>query len=513
MHHDVTAFIALLLVASLVAVAVQRLRIPYTVALVLLGMGLGPLRVLSGITISPDLVLTIFLPGLLFEAAQHIHLPDFLRDARVIVTHAVPGVVLSIGLTGVGVFYGLRWLGVDVAGQPVVAACLVGAMVAATDPISVIALFRTLKVDKRLGLLLEGESLFNDGTAFVLFGILLHVAGGGEWSLASGLSRFTLVVLGGAGLGLIAGLIVERLLRTTTDHVVEIALTVVLAYGVFLLAEELHVSGVIAVVVAGMVNGNLGARDGINSFSRIALFSFWEFAAFVINSMVFLIMGLSVPIADLWATRGPIAVTAGAMLLARAVGIYALTPLATAFGRPVPRPWRHVLYWGGLRGALSIVMALSLPADFPQRELFVRIIFGVVVLSVFGQGLTVGPLVRWLGLAAQDDGDLRLLRVHLQAHRAAVERLKQLLANQEVSPRIHDALRAEQEAAIAHLQTRLEAQQTNAAAVAAEEQAADTAVRETMRLTILEAYHHQELSADAANSLLETLDADAEGAH
>lgn len=508
LQHNVTSFIELLLIASLVAIALQRFRrLPYTVTLVAVGIVLGALDVISGVHISPDLVLTLFLPALLFEAAQHIEIEDFLRDAQVIAALAVPGVVVGILVTALGVYYGLAGLGMEAGRDLFLVACLVGTMVAATDPISVIALFRRLKVHPRLALLLEGESLFNDGTAIVFFGIALEFAAGGTMTLGEGMRTFSIVVLGGAAIGFAAGLLVERALRTTTDHLAEIGLTVVLAYGVFLMAERVHVSGVIAVVVAGMVNANVGVQSGLNAFSRVALYSFWEFAAFVINSMVFLIMGLSLDLPALWADRWGILIAVGAMWVARAVAIYLMTPLTERFRRkPIPRAWYHVLYWGGLRGSLSIVLALSLPHDMPHRELLVHIVFGVVVVSCFGQGLTMAPLLVRLGVAGYSGGGpSQHLRARMRAHHAALDQLRELLAEKTVSHGTFEVLAGKLEATITDLEEQLDRALAEPGAAEQERETTERALRETMRTAILSAYHHHEISAETADLLVTEL--------
>ncbi len=515
LHHTVTAFIELLLVASFVAVVLQRFRrLPYTVTLVAVGMVLGAFDVLPGVHISPELVLLLFLPALLFDAAQHIEIREFTRHAQLILTLAVPGVIVGILVTGAGVYAGMVWLGLGEGSRLFTTACLVGAMVAATDPISVIALFRSLKVPPRLALLLEGESLFNDGTAIVFFGILLEAASGGELGVVDGIRTFVVVAFGGTAIGLAAGLMVERALRTTTDHLVELGLTVVLAYGVFLVAEAAHVSGVIAVVVAGMVNGNVGMRSGVNAFSRVALYSFWEFAGFVINSMVFLIMGITVPVGALWANRWPIVIATAAMLAARAASVYILTPLVGRFmHEPIPRSWHHILYWGGLRGSLSIVLALSLPEAFPHRELLIHVVFGIVVLSCFGQGLTIGPLLQRLGLSgAERMAAGQELRTRLRAHHAALDRLRDMLEEKTVSHATYQILAEEAEAAIAHLEDRLERELEAPGAAESELAVTEQALRETMRTAVLDAYHNHEISAEVANTLVEELAQETEAA-
>jgi len=385
--------------ASAIAVLAKRARIPYTVALVLGGVLLSLLRLplLSPLQASqrpnwltPDIILILFLPGLVFEGSLKISLRDLLHDLGPLLLLANAGVVLAMFVTG----YIVHWA----IGLPLMVALLFGAIISATDPISVLAIFQDLRMDKRLSVIIAGESLMNDGTAVVLFGILLGGIVAGKLSVLNGLGQFLLAVLGGAGLGFLFGFLASKATRTVDDPQVEITLTTIVAYGSYLLASHLHLSGVIATATAGLVVGNIG-RGGMSDRTRTALESFWEYLAFVMNSVIFLLIGLEVHIGALLHSWAPVLLAIGAVLAGRVFTVYTLVPISNLFAEKIPLRWQHVIVWGGLRGALALALALSLDNSFPNRDRVLDLAFGVVIFSILIQGLTMKPLLRLLGLA------------------------------------------------------------------------------------------------------------------
>jgi len=445
------AVVTMLVVASAVAMLARRVKLPYTIALVLAGLAMGAARgllpeaVLS-LHISETLLMAVLLPALLFEAAFHVNLTDFTANVRAILLLALPGVAVGILLAGTAFRVVLPWFDLPVT---LTVACLVGAMLAATDPVSVIALFKELGAPKRLALIMEGESLLNDGVAVVAFGVLAAAAGlgphAGEFDAAA-LLRFILVEIGGGLLiGLACGALVSWILSLTEDHLVEITLTTVAAYGAYLLADRIHASGVIAVVTAGMFCGNYGARHGMSPATRVAVVSFWEYAVFAVNSIVFLLIGMEIDLARV-ASMLPAAIVVFLILTAvRAAGIWSLTPLASRYEGPFGPGWRAVLTWGGLRGGISMVLALWLAKqdNFPLGEPIRDLVFAVVLIILLVQGTTIGLLLKRLGLvhASREREHAATLRTRMKALKAALRDLDRRFAEHAVSATAYRRLR------------------------------------------------------------------------
>jgi CPA1 family monovalent cation:H+ antiporter len=388
---DVTSFFWLLLVATLVAMMGRRLRLPYAIALVITGLVIGAPHLLPEAHLEPHTLFTVFLPPLLFEAAINLRVEELRRHWASVTVFALLGTLISTSVVGALAAWLLH--------LPVLVALAFGALISPTDPISVLAVFKRLGVGKRLSLTIEGESLFNDGVAVVLFGVLTAAATGSGASPVAGVQQFVIVVVGGAAVGGGIGWLASRVTSAFDDHLLEIMLTTVVAFGAYLGAEAVHVSGVIAVVVAGLVEGNYGMQQGMSPTSRLAVSSFWEYAAFAVNSIVFLLLGIEVTLVNLWGSIGAILVAVLIVLAARAISVYGLAPLARRFEGSFPWSWRHVLVWGGLRGALSMALALGLSRQFPHRDALVVLTFGVVAFSLLAQGLTIGALLTRLGLA------------------------------------------------------------------------------------------------------------------
>lgn len=405
-----TLIIELLLIVSVVAVVVRRLRIPYTVALVLAGL-LISWQPAPEIRLTPDLILTLFLPPLVFEAAIHVNYRRLREDLVPIVALAVPGVLISAAVVGVVVSYG--------AGIPLIAALVFGALISSTDPVAVVALFRSIGVPRRLMMLVEGESLFNDGASIVLFNVLVAAAVTGVAAQPAGelaaeaVVDFLRVAIGGIAIGASLGWIVSRIGARIDDYLVVTTVTTVLAFGSYLLAESVEVSGVLAVVAAGMVVGNLGTRQ-MTATTRIGMLSFWEYLGFVANSLIFLLIGLAVDMPQLLEQLGTISLAVIAVLLSRAVAVYGLSALVNIRAARVPLAYQHVLFWGGLRGAVGLALALSLPTAFANAELLQTMAFGVVIFTLLVQGTTMSGLLRRLKLVQHHDQELEYQRRYAQ---------------------------------------------------------------------------------------------------
>ncbi len=384
--------IGLLVVAILVAIAARRLRLPYTVGLVVAGMSLAFSHIDLGISLTHDIIFDVILPPLLFEAALNLRWGDLKRDAAPILLLSIGGVLISAGVT----YLGMRLL----LGWPAAPAIIFAVLIAATDPVAVIAIFKDLGIEGRTRLLVESESLFNDGAAAVLFALALTWISGTtpgaspQWYLLLSMAGGGVITGGLVGLGalVVAG--------RTGDHLVETAVTVAASYGAFLLAENFHFSGVLATVSAGLVVGAVGVRAtgrrlGLSRQGRLFAIEFWEFLAFLANSAVFLLIGVSASRIH-FNTLGytSLCVTILLVLLGRAASVY---PLSLALW---PSRWRiavaqqHVLFWGGLRGALGLALALSLPDSLPMRGAVVIATFGVVTFSVIVQGVSMPLLLR-----------------------------------------------------------------------------------------------------------------------
>lgn len=384
-----TAFFWLLLIAFLVAILARRFRAPYALALVITGLVIGAPRLLPDVHLDPETLFTVFLPPLLFESAINLPAGPLGRDWKPITLYALAGTIASTFIIG--------GLAAWIMGVSLGTGLVFGALISATDPISVVAVFQRLGAIKRLTLIVEAESLFNDGVAAVLYTIMLAAAAGRSLAVGSQIGAFLWTMIGGAALGAGIGWLGSRVHGALDDHLVEITLTTVMAFGSFLAAQALHVSGVIAVVAAGLVVGNYGMPTSMSANTRLAVASFWEYAAFVVNSIVFLLIGIEVAYVNWSHKAGLVLGAAGAVLVGRAV-IYPLSYLVNRLRGNVPFAWQHILFWGGLRGALSMALVLALEPKFPQRDSLVAATFGVVLFSLLAQGLTIGPLLRRLGL-------------------------------------------------------------------------------------------------------------------
>lgn len=425
--HTETSIILMMMVAVGVAVIATRLRLPYTVALVLTGLGLGQLGAFEPLHLTQELLFAVFLPGLLFEAAFHVDFAEFRKDRALILGLAVPGVMAAILLTAAILIPVSAVLPLsEEFGWP--HALVFGALIAATDPIAVVGLFRSLGAPKRLTALLEGESLFNDGTAIVVFGLIVGVVGGASASVGGVSLGFLRVVGLGAASGVVIGLLVSIVIQRVDDPMIEIMLTTIAAYAAFAGAERIGGSGVIGTVIAGMLCGNLGAR-GMGPTTRVAVESFWAYVAFALNSVIFLLIGLEVHLADLLASWPFIVSAFLAVLLGRTAVVYAASALLARGAARIPSKWRVLLSWGGLRGGLSMVLALSLPATMPHRGLLIDITFGVVLLSLLVQGLTMAPLLRFLGVGSPGPARIAYdrVRTELQTTQVALRELEEMM--------------------------------------------------------------------------------------
>ena len=367
----------------------RRVGFPYTVALVLFGLGVAAFVPETGFQITPELVLLVLLPGLVFEAAFQTDFDSLRRTGGGIALLAIPGVLISAAVVAAVLHLA--------TGLPLDLAFVVGAMVSATDPVAVISTFKRLGTPKSLSTLVEGESLFNDGTAIVVFAIALRAVQG-EVGIADAVGTFVATLVVSIAIGGIAGFLASRVVARVDDHLIETTISLLVAYGTYVIADALHESGVIATVVAGITLGSYGRRIGMSERTQEALDTVWEFIAFLLTAVVFLLVGLAITLDNLVDAAIPIAWGIGAVLVGRALVIYGLigggARLARGPGRVLERGWLHVMFWSGLRGAVAVALALSLPADFPQRTLLQGITFGIVLFTLIAQGGTIEWVVR-----------------------------------------------------------------------------------------------------------------------
>ena len=378
----------LLVVTSLVAIVTRRIGLPYTAGLVAAGIVLALLPIGIDLPLSRELIFNIFLPPLIFEAALQMPWKRLRDQLPLTITLAFLGVAISASVVAGGLHWllGWSWLG----------AAFFGVLIAATDPVSVIAAFKEMRAEPRLGMVVESESLLNDGVAAVGFSILLGLAGGGALAWT---------VLGGIASGGTVAFVLLKLAGRTEDHLVEITLTTVIAWGSFLLAEHLGASGVFAALVAGVIVGNLGWRRAISENGRGHVLGFWEYAAFLANSLLFLMIGSHEAHQPLALVSGALAVVIALTLVGRAAAVYPIALLFRPTRLRLPGPYQHVLLWGGLRGAVGLALALAVPNSVPERGQIIVLAFGVVAFSIFLQGLTMPPLLRRWKLTGQDDPD------------------------------------------------------------------------------------------------------------
>ena len=386
-------FFLILLGAAATAVRVVSWTVPVVPYPVLLAVGGVLIGLVPGLrlpAVGPDLILLVFVPGLIFEASLSLDLGELRRRAVPVTLLATAGVFLTVVLIAALAHYGI--------GLAWPSAFLLGAIVAATDPIAVVSLLRRLGAPRGLEAILDGESLFNDGTGVAVFSAVLGTIVSGHPSLVDAGLRFLYVTGGGVAVGLAAGTAAVVLLRHVAEAELEIMITLVLAYGAYLAADVVHLSGVVAVVSAGVVVARYGSRTG--RLRGTQLHGFWSLLAFVLNAILFLLVGVAMPAQRLAAVAGLALLAYLIMLLARVIPVYGLLAVADPRATSIPWRWRHMALWGGLRGALSVALALSVVGRAGVDARVSVLAYGMVILSLVVQGGLLVPVADKLGLRA-----------------------------------------------------------------------------------------------------------------
>lgn len=375
----------LIIVIAAVAIVARRLRLPYTVGLLLAGITLGLLPGNEHLRLTKELVFSFLLPPLVFEAAFNLRWPQLKADLVVVAIFATVGLAVAAAIVAFGMHGLVAW--------PLASAAIFAVLISATDPVSVIAAFKESGQTGRTRLLVESESLLNDGTAAVAFTIATSLALGGHVTVGGAIGQFLISAGGGIIAGALVALVGLLILGRTDDHLVEIVITLAVAYGAFLLAEEFHLSGVLATLTAGLLAANFGSAGSFTDKGREAVESFWEFAAFAANSVVFLLIGVRATRVAVVPFLVPTLIAIALVLVGRAVSVYGLSALFSKSRWKVDLAGQHLLFWGGLRGALALALVLGVPEDVPVLAELTVVTLGVVIFSVVIQGLTIKPFI------------------------------------------------------------------------------------------------------------------------
>lgn len=436
---DVSSFVQILVILLLVATGVgllsRWLRFPYVTGLVLAGLPIT--EVFSRrIGLEPSLVLNLFLPILIFEAAINTDISRLRNTFKPIALLAGPGAIFSSIIIAVLVKYGL--------GQAWIPALLIGVILANTDTVSMIAVFKEIPVPSRLSTIVEGETLFNDAAALVLFNLILTVDRTGSISFLEGVRELLFVAVGGSVIGLVLGYLSLLIFTRLEDPLSSLLLTVAVSLGTFQVGQSLGVSGAVAVVVAGLIFGNLGLSRTSSASERITLLSFWEYASFAANTFIFLLIGIEIVPIKLWSIAPSILFVVLAFQLGRVLSVYPLLAGLRWFDRPIPLRWQHVLFLGNIKGSLSMALALSIPFALPERGEIVLLVFGAVLFSLVGQGLSLPWLVKRLKLSnfSASRQQIEEWQAQLMTAKAAQDELDNFLKSGVLPKAIYEEMRS-----------------------------------------------------------------------
>ena len=434
MREYLEQLLVVLAIGSGIAILAKRVNAPYNVALVVVGLLLVLMDVLPRTTMDPNVVLLLFLPILVFQGALSADDVSMKRAARPILALAVPGVAISLLATATLAAWEIH--------LPFAVALLLGAVLAITDTVSVLLAFRSVRVPHKLAAIMEGESLFNDGTALVLVAVCATVVMQG-YAEPSAIARMLLIaIVAGLLLGAVGGTVGAFVLRYAPDDLTAILASLVAVFATSLLTDHLHGSAVIAVVVAGVLVGH-EMRTQLEPSRVLALQGFWEVAAFVINVWLFLLVGIQLSGDMLVREAVPILLAVMALHVGRAVAVYLCFGALHLSGQGVPWQWQHVMVFGNVKGALSMAAVLALPQNIPYRDRLIAIVFGVTLVTLLTQALPFRRFLTWLGVAGETAApEIENGRAVLIGARRAQLELDQLLAAGLISRREHAERRA-----------------------------------------------------------------------
>jgi CPA1 family monovalent cation:H+ antiporter len=439
----VIILIILLLIATVVALVTQRLRIPYVTGLVLAGLPITEL-LSRRIGLDPSLVLNLFLPILIFEASINTDISRLRSTFKPIALLAGPGSIFSSAIIAVLVKFGL--------GLDWIPALLIGVILANTDTVSMIAVFKEIRVPSRLSTIVEGETLFNDAAALISFNLVLVIYATGSLTAIQGVKELLVVALGGAVVGGVLGYLSVPIFVRLNDPLSSLLLTVALALGTFQIGQFLGVSGAVAVVITGLVFGNLGLPRSSSASDRITLLSFWEYASFGVNTFIFLLIGIEINPLTLWRILPSILLVILAYQLGRILSVYLLLAGLRWFDRPIPLRWQHILVLGNIKGSLSMALALAIPLNLPGRDNIIALVFGAVLFSLVGQGLNLPWMVKRLKISRVSDvmQEAGQLQIQLIASKAAQDELDSLLKSGVLPKAVYEELWASYQARVAN---------------------------------------------------------------
>lgn len=509
---DITVYLDLVIVVAIVAAAVRYVHIPYTVALVLTGLSLALLPHVPQLQLTPGIILTVFLPVLLFYGAYNLDLAELRANLLAVTLLAVPGVLVTAGLVGAALHLA--------TGLPWAEALIFGVIVGATDPVAVLAIFGEIGAPRRLNTIVTGESLFNDGTALVFLTTLLGVVAAGTIDVGATIEQFVIDVVGGLALGAAVGIVGSTVLQRIDDALLETTLTLIMAYGAYLLAAQFHASGPLATVAAGLLLGRRGA-DVMSPTTRLQARATWEFLDFLANSLLFLLMGLAlrqigaVAVARLglgvwWS----LLVAILAVVVARVVVAWAVGIVLAHARHPLPRGWRRALSWAGLRGAVSFAAALSLPMSLPARDLLLALTFGVVLFTILVQGLTMRPLMERLSLTSEQGThqDFELALGRLRTADAAAREVEMLRRANALDEHLADRLLQRYAARRQDLRTQLDATYHSSAELEQQQEAEVLHhLTQIQREVAQEAFARGQLSGGTLRALIAEIDREMAG--